>query len=53
MSSLRRRAICVQRAMSTERSSTGALASARTTAAASEGSASRRSHASTSRISAR
>ena len=33
MSSLRRRAICVQRAMSTERSSIGGRASARTTAA--------------------
>ena len=53
MSSLRRRAIWVQRAMSTERSSIGGRASARTTAAASEGSASSRSQASTSRISAR
>ena len=53
MSSLRRRAICVQRAMSTERSSIGGRASARTTAGASVGSASSRSHASTSRISAR
>ena len=53
MSSFRRRAICVQRAMSTERSSTGGRASARTTAAASVGSASSRNHASTSRISAR
>ena len=53
MSSLRRRAICVQRAMSTARSSIGARASARTTAPASEGSASNLSHASTSRISAR
>ncbi len=53
MSSLRRRAICVQRAMSTERSSIGGRASARTTAPASVGSARRRSHASTSRISAR
>ena len=53
MSSLRRRAICVQRAMSTERSSIGARASARTTAGASPGSASSRSQASTSRTSAR
>ena len=53
MSSLRRRAIWVQRAMSTERSSIGGRASARTTAPASVGSASSRSHASTSRISAR
>jgi len=52
MSSLRRRAIWVQRAMSTERSSIGARASARTTAAASPGSASSRSHASRSRTSA-
>ena len=37
MSSLRRRAICVQRAMSIERSSTGGRASARTTAPASPG----------------
>ncbi len=37
MSSLRRRAICVQRAMSTERSSIGGRASARTTAPASVG----------------
>ena len=36
MSSLRRRAIWVQRAMSTERSSIGGRASARTTAGASE-----------------
>ena len=53
MSSLRRRAICVHRAMSTERSSIGGRASARTTAPASVGSARRRSHARTSRISAR
>ena len=53
MSSLRRRAIWVQRAMSTERSSIGARASARTTAGASPGSASSRSQASTSRTSAR
>ena len=53
MSSLRRRAICVQRAMSTERSSIGGRARARTTAGASVGSANNRSHASTSRISAR
>ena len=53
MSSLRRRAIWVQRAMSTDRSSIGGRASARTTAAASEGSASSRSQASRSRISAR
>ena len=53
MSSLRRRAIWVQRAMSTERSSIGGRASARTTAPASDGSASSRSQASTSRISAR
>ena len=52
MSSLRRRAICTQRAMSTERSATGGRASARTTAPASVGSASRRSQASTSRTSA-
>ena len=53
MSSLRRRAIWVHRAMSTERSSIGGRASARTTAPASVGSASSRSQASTSRISAR
>ena len=53
MSSLRRRAIWVQRAMSTERNSTGGRASARTTAGASVGSASSRNQASTSRISAR
>ena len=53
MSSFRRRAIWVQRAMSTERSSTGGRASARTTAGASVGSARSRIHASTSRISAR
>ena len=53
MSSLRRRAIWVQRAMSTERSSIGGRASARTTAPASVGSASSRSQASRSRISAR
>ena len=53
MSILRRREICVQRAMSTERSSIGGRASARTTAPASPGSASRRSQARTSRISAR
>ena len=53
MSSLRRRAIWVQRAMSTERSSIGGRASARTTAGASVGSASSRSHASRSRISGR
>ena len=53
MSSLRRRAIWVQRAMSTDRNSIGGRASARTTAPASPGSASRRSQASTSRISAR
>src|SRR5579872_1296106 len=45
MSSLRRRAIWVQRAMSTERSSIGGRPRARTTAAASEASARSRSHA--------
>ena len=53
MSSLRRRAICVQRARSIARSSTGGRASARTTAPASPGSASSRSQASRSRTSAR
>ncbi len=53
MSSLRRREICTQRARSIERSSTGGRASARTTAPASEGSTSSRSHASTSLTSAR
>ena len=53
MSSLRRRAIWVQRAMSIARSSTGGRASARTTAPASPGSTSSRSHASRSRTSAR
>ena len=53
MSSLRRRAIWVQRAMSIARSSTGGRASARTTAPASLGSTSSRSHASRSRTSAR
>ena len=53
MSSLRRRAICMQRARSTERSSIGGRASARTTAPASAGSTSSRSQASTSRTSAR
>ena len=53
MSSLRRRAICVQRAMSIARSSTGGRASARTTAPASLGSTSSRSQASRSRTSAR
>ena len=52
-SSLRRRAICRQRARSIERSSTGGRTSARATALASPGSASRRSHASTSRTSLR
>ena len=51
MSSLRRRAICTQRARSTERSDTGGRPSARTTAPASFGSASRRIQASTSRTS--
>ena len=45
MSSLRRRAICVQRARSIARSSTGGRASARTTAPASPGSTSSRSQA--------
>ena len=53
MSSLRRREICTQRARSIERSSTGGRASARTTAPASDGSTSSRSHASTSLTSAR
>ena len=53
MSSLRRRAIWVQRARSIARSSTGGRASARTTAPASPGSASSRSQASRSRTSAR
>ena len=53
MSSLRRRAIWITRARSTWRSSIGGRASARTTAAASCGSASRRIQASTSRTSAR
>ena len=53
MSSLRRRAICVTRARSIARSSTGGRASARTTAPASPGSTSRRSQASRSRTSAR
>ena len=53
MSSLRRRAIWMQRARSAARSSTGGRASARTTAPASPGSTSSRSHASTSRTSAR
>ena len=53
MSSLRRRASCVRRATSTERSSTGGRLSARTTAPESFGSASARSQASTSRTSAR
>ena len=53
MSSLRRRAIWVQRARSIARSSTGGRASARTTAPASPGSTSSRSHASRSRTSAR
>ncbi len=53
MSSLRRRAIWVTRARSIARSSTGGRASARTTAPASPGSTSSRSHASRSRTSAR
>ena len=53
MSSLRRRAIAVQRARSIERSSTGGRVTARTTAAESVGSASIRSQASTSRTSGR
>ena len=53
MSSLRRRAICTQRARSTERSPIGGRASARTTAPASPGSTSSRSQAITSRTSAR
>ena len=53
MSSLRRRAIVVQRARSTERSSTGGRLRARTAAAASVGSASSRSQAITSRTSGR
>ena len=53
MSSLRRRAIWMQRARSPARSSIGGRASARTAAPASFGSASSRSHASTSRTSAR
>ena len=53
MSSLRRRAICVTRARSIARSSTGERASARTTAPASPGSTSSRSHAIRSRTSAR
>ena len=53
MSSLRRLAIWMQRARSTERSSIGGRASARTTAPASLGSTSSRSQASTSRTSAR
>ena len=53
MSSLRRRAIWMQRARSAARSSTGGRASARTAALASLGSTSRRSHARTSRTSAR
>ncbi len=53
MSSLRLRAIWVQRARSIARSSTGGRASARTTAPASPGSASSRSQASRSRTSAR
>ncbi len=53
MSSLRRRAICTQRARSIARSSTGGRASARTTAPASPGSTSSRSQASTSLTSAR
>ena len=53
MSSLRRRAIVVTFARSTERSPTGGLVSVRTTAAASLGSASIRSQASTSRTSGR
>src|ERR1039458_4535630 len=52
-SSLRRRASAITRAKSTWRSSIGGRASARTTAAASVGSNSRRIHASTSRTSAR
>ena len=53
MSSLRRRAIWVTRARSIARSSTGGRARARTTAPASPGSTSSRSHASRSRTSAR
>ena len=53
MSSLRRLAIWITRARSTWRSSIGGLASARTTADASFGSASRRVQATTSRTSAR
>ena len=53
MSSLRRRAIVVQRARSTERSSTGGRVSARTTAAESFGSAIARSQAIVSRTSGR
>ena len=53
MSSLRRRAIWMQRARSIERSSTGGRARARTTAPESPGSTRSRSQASTSRISAR
>ena len=53
MSSLRRRAIVVQRARSTEGSSTGGRVSARTTAAESPGSASARSQAIVSRTSGR
>ena len=53
MSSLRRRAMVVQRARSTERSSTGGLVSALTTAAESVGSASARSQAIASRTSGR
>ena len=53
MSSLRRLAIVVHRARSTERISTGARLSALTAAAASVGSASRRSQAITSRTSGR
>ena len=53
MSSLRRRAIVVSRARSTERSSTGGLVSARAAAAESSGSASTRSQATASRTSGR
>ena len=53
MSSLRRRAIVVQRARSTERSSTGGRVRARTTAAESLGSARARSQAIASRTSGR
>ena len=53
MSSLRRRAICTQRARSIARSSIGGRARARTTAPESDGSTSSRSHARTSLTSAR